>query len=115
MFIQCVFKLVDMIWAYLSVFILEAPIVPTENGCQQDLTDSSSYLLSPSYPERYPNDVECTYNIAHPTGSHVVLTWEFFQIGSDCEQDSIKVGQHCGMTSAINTLDVRSTIQKQTN
>ena len=84
---------IDMIFHCLLTAIL---LMATLHGCHQHLTDPSSYLLSPNYPEQMilTNGFECKYTITLPVDRRIALYWEYFNLGHDCNPARIEVGYH---------------------
>ncbi len=45
---------------------LDVPEVVKFTDCGGDITTSSGVIESPNYPENYPNNAECTWNVKLP-------------------------------------------------
>ena len=52
-------------------------------GCGGNFSNSSGLISSPSYPNPYPNNVECIYQVTQATGT--VIAIEIIDIDIDCE------------------------------
>uniref|UniRef100_F7CCG9 Complement C1s n=1 Tax=Monodelphis domestica TaxID=13616 RepID=F7CCG9_MONDO len=68
-------------------------------------------ILSPNYPQAYPNNVQKTWNITVPDGYgiHLYFTHLDMELSANCEYDSVKVmsggiveGVLCGQKSSKN-------------
>ena len=80
--------------------------------CQETFNSSSGIITSPSYPNYYPVDTNCTYIISQPDGMIISLTFEEFDVtkyngDSDCSSDWLEIrngnsemspilGKYCG-------------------
>lgn len=74
------------------------------------ITDSSDTISSPLFPNKYPNNQNCTWIIeAQPPFSHVTLSFSLFQLqdSTDCARDYLEIldgkdydapvqGRYCG-------------------
>ena len=45
--------------------------------CESVVNDT---LKSPHYPDDYPSDVYCSYNIPIPNNSALIITFEYFHL-----------------------------------
>ena len=53
--------------------------------CGGNLSSPNGTFTSPSYPDNYPDNQDCTYKISQPTGTYIVLTFHIMDIsGFDC-------------------------------
>ena len=78
-------------------------------SCGGTITTQHGLLTSPSYPENYPNDVECIYTILRPKNTYINITISSFDI--ICEdnlemwdgdsQNSPKMASFCGNDGII--------------
>ena len=51
--------------------------------CGGHLTGESGEFTSPNFPERYPNDTECNWEITVPEGKKVNLTFLSFNVSGN--------------------------------
>ena len=51
--------------------------------CGGHLTGESGEFTSPNFPERYPNDTECNWEITVPEGKNVNLTFLSFNVSGN--------------------------------
>ena len=47
-----------------------------------NFTTINGLLTSPSYPDNYPSDTDCSYTISQPTGTYLNLTFRMFDLDS---------------------------------
>lgn len=99
----------------------------TKLNCDFTMTASSGEILSPNYPQQYPDDKECTWRIEMPLSQKIVLVFETFNLDRSssrefaCDKDFVEVhdgevgliGKYCAgnipprqLTSRSNTLRV---------
>ena len=84
------------------------------NNNLQLSSSSGGTLRSPSYPFDYPNNMMCTWTITAPSGSRIILTFNYFRLqsGPCSTYDYLEVrdgssststmkGRYCG-TYALN-------------
>ncbi|XP_028833097.1 neuropilin-1a-like [Denticeps clupeoides] len=79
--------------------------------CSTNLTETSGVIHTPGFPEKYPNNLECTYMIFAPQFSEIVLQFLHFSLepdttpppGAVCRYDWVEiwdgyptVGPHIG-------------------
>ena len=56
-------------------------------ACGGNFTSHNGLLTSPSYPEEYPLNADCTYIISQPHGTNIELQIKMFDLySSDCGQ-----------------------------
>ncbi|XP_067046523.1 tolloid-like protein 1 isoform X2 [Acropora muricata] len=65
-------------------------------------SSSGGTLKSPSYPSNYPNNMMCTWRITAPSGSRIILTFNYFTLeSSSCStRDYLEVRDGSSSTSA---------------
>lgn len=51
--------------------------------CGGDFMASNGFLNSPSYPDTYPNSIDCIYKISSPSGTFLTLKIEMFELNLD--------------------------------
>lgn len=58
----------------------------------QSLTGAKT-LQSPFFPDRYPNNIECVWDITVMEGLHIGFIFDRFQLeeSHNCENDSLKI------------------------
>ncbi|KAJ7328673.1 hypothetical protein OS493_023948 [Desmophyllum pertusum] len=54
----------------------------TGQGCKFTLTQDSGRFQTPNFPGKYPNDVECIWNIQVQPGRFVLLSFDVFELES---------------------------------
>ena len=78
------------------------------SGCGGNFSGPSGFLTSPSYPNSYPNNIECIYLVTQPIGT--LINIEIISIDIDCEyygtsSDLLKIRDGPSESSPlINTL-----------
>ena len=50
--------------------------------CQFTLTDDSGTFQTPGFPDKYPNNIECIWNIQVKPGRFVLLSFDLFELES---------------------------------
>ena len=86
------------------------------NNLQLSSSSAGGTLRSPSYPFNYPNNMMCTWRITAPSGSRLMLTFNYFRLenGPCSSHDYLEVrdgsfststrkGTYCG-TYALNII-----------
>ena len=94
-----------------------------------NFTAPQGLLTSPSFPQNYPDDTECTYIISQPNGTYINmkivdmdLEFEDNYFGFSCHdyleirdgesEESELIGQFCG-NNTLNNLNETSIISRQ--
>lgn len=72
-------------------FSIRYEIFKTGPECSRNFTEQSGEIKSPRFPEKYPNNLECTYIIFAPALAEIQLEFESF----DLESDSNREGMLC--------------------
>ncbi|XP_053342158.1 neuropilin 1b isoform X3 [Clarias gariepinus] len=86
--------------------------------CSRNFTALSGMIQTPGFPDKYPNNLECTFIIFAPKMSEIVLEFEIFDMESDttppagasCRYDYLEIwdgyptvgphiGRYCGSSS----------------
>ncbi|XP_044151178.1 neuropilin-1 isoform X1 [Bufo gargarizans] len=86
--------------------------------CSQNFTSANGVIKSPKYPEKYPNNAQCTYIIFAPKMSEIIMEFESFelepdtnaQVGRPCRYDYLEIwdgfpevgphiGRYCGQNN----------------
>ncbi|XP_039609502.1 neuropilin-1a isoform X1 [Polypterus senegalus] len=99
-------------------FSIRFEVLKTGAECSRNFTRSSGVIKSPGYPEKYPNNLECTYIIFAPNMDEIVLDFENFDLEADsnpphgavCRYDRLEIwdgipgvgafiGRYCGQNS----------------
>ena len=70
---------------------IEVRLSSRRDRCDQNMRESSAYLISPNYPRPYPGGLNCSYTIDLPWGRGLQLFWEYYVLGQSCEDGSIFV------------------------
>ncbi|XP_036131390.1 cubilin [Molossus molossus] len=85
-----------------------ATYTASSSACGGDFHMAEGTLNSPGYPEVYPSDVECVWNIVSSPGNRLQLSFITFQLeeSQDCRRDFVEirkenatghlVGRYCG-------------------
>ena len=90
--------------------------------CGGDFTTPHGILTSPSYPDTYPDNSDCIYNISQPYGTSIMLIIHSLNIeeAASCQYDYLEINydasgalsdKHCGYyspTSFPQTLQTTS-------
>eukprot|EP00794_Sanderia_malayensis_P016911 gene16911-18617_t len=87
-------------------FRLKWQVKSSGDGCGMTLLNATSgSLQSPSYPNSYPNNLNCSYSLEISDRHAIVLTIHYINIeyGSSCQYDALEVhdsakllGRYCG-------------------
>lgn len=56
---------------------------PLGPECSRNFTSNSGVIKSPGFPEKYPNNLDCTFMIFAPKMSEIILEFESFELESD--------------------------------
>ncbi|PWA24600.1 hypothetical protein CCH79_00016300 [Gambusia affinis] len=51
--------------------------------CSKNFTSNSGIIKSPGFPEKYPNNLDCTFMIFAPKMSEIILEFESFELEPD--------------------------------
>ena len=81
--------------------------------CGGDFTTPHGVLTSPSYPDAYPDNSDCIYNISQPNDTVIMLTFHSLHIeeASNCQYDYLEItyetsgalsDKHCGYHSSAS-------------
>ena len=57
--------------------------------CNFKMTDSSGEILSPNYPQQYPDNNECTWQIVVPMFQKIVIVFETFKLDPSSSRDFV--------------------------
>ncbi|KAJ8272484.1 hypothetical protein GJAV_G00089640 [Gymnothorax javanicus] len=85
--------------------------------CSKNFTSSSGVIQSPGYPDKYPNNLDCTFMVFAPHMSEIMLDFQSFDLEPDttppqgalCRYDWVEIwdgfpgvgphiGRYCGQT-----------------
>uniref|UniRef100_A0A8C1VRA4 Neuropilin n=1 Tax=Cyprinus carpio TaxID=7962 RepID=A0A8C1VRA4_CYPCA len=99
-------------------FSIRYEIFKTGPECSRNFTSSSGVIKSPGFPEKYPNNLDCTFMIFAPKMSEIVLEFESFELEPDtqpptgvfCRYDRLEIwdgfpgvgpyiGRYCGQNT----------------
>lgn len=84
-------------------------------SCDEKIVARYGQFTTPNYPNEYPNDINCKWNITVPNGYLIQLNFTQFEIESTnyCTFDYVKVkgknkmlGPYCGRRNRKNEPDV---------
>ena len=59
--------------------------------CGGELTGAWGNFTSPNYPNKYPSNMRCEWNITAPKGTHIYLHFTDFELSYSCGYDNITV------------------------
>ncbi|XP_015194421.1 neuropilin-1a isoform X1 [Lepisosteus oculatus] len=99
-------------------FSIRYEVFKTGPECSRNFTTTSGVIRSPGFPEKYPNNLECTYMIFAPKMAEIVLEFESFELEPDttppigvfCRYDRLEIwdgfpgvgpyiGRYCGQNT----------------
>lgn len=61
--------------------------------CENELTGIGGIIESPNYPNNYPPQVNCSWNIKAPKGNNVSLIFPFFNLLPDCKNNFVRISE----------------------
>lgn len=56
---------------------------PAGPECSKNFTSNSGVIKSPGFPEKYPNNLDCTFMIFTSKMSEIILEFESFELEPD--------------------------------
>ncbi|XP_076827511.1 neuropilin-1a isoform X1 [Brachyhypopomus gauderio] len=96
-------------------FSIRYEIFKTGPECSRNFTSKNGVIKSPGFPEKYPNNLDCTFMIFAPKMSEIVLEFDSFELEPDtqpttgvfCRYDRLEIwdgfpgvgpyiGRYCG-------------------
>uniref|UniRef100_A0A7N6B4B9 Neuropilin n=1 Tax=Anabas testudineus TaxID=64144 RepID=A0A7N6B4B9_ANATE len=99
-------------------FSIRYEIFKTGPECSRNFTSNSGVIKSPGFPEKYPNNLDCTFMILAPKMSEIILEFESFELEPDltppagvfCRYDRLEIwdgfpgvgpyiGRYCGQNT----------------
>uniref|UniRef100_A0A3B3DXA5 Neuropilin n=1 Tax=Oryzias melastigma TaxID=30732 RepID=A0A3B3DXA5_ORYME len=99
-------------------FSIRYEIFKTGPECSRNFTSSGGVIKSPGFPEKYPNNLDCTFMIFAPKMSEIILEFENFDLEPDptppvgvfCRYDRLEIwdgfpgvgpyiGRYCGQNT----------------
>nr|XP_057915330.1 neuropilin-1a isoform X2 [Doryrhamphus excisus] len=99
-------------------FSIRYEIFKTGPECSRNFTSNSGVIKSPGFPEKYPNNLDCTFMIFAPRMSEIILEFESFELEPDptppagvfCRYDRLEIwdgfpgvgpyiGRYCGQNT----------------
>uniref|UniRef100_A0AAR2JQN4 Neuropilin n=1 Tax=Pygocentrus nattereri TaxID=42514 RepID=A0AAR2JQN4_PYGNA len=99
-------------------FSIRYEIFKTGPECSRNFTSKSGIIKSPGFPEKYPNNLDCTFMIFAPKMSEIILEFESFELEPDtqppagvfCRYDRLEIwdgfpgvgpyiGRYCGQNT----------------
>lgn len=74
--------------SYLHPCFISSPhvalyLIPAGPECSRNFTSNSGVIKSPGFPEKYPNNLDCTFMIFAPKMSEIILEFESFELEPD--------------------------------
>ncbi|XP_038654206.1 neuropilin-1a isoform X2 [Scyliorhinus canicula] len=73
-------------------FSIRYEVFKTGPECSKNFTAESAEIKSPGFPEKYPNNLECTYMIFAPATAEILLDFASFDLEPD---DNSREGMLC--------------------
>ncbi|XP_072110080.1 neuropilin-1a isoform X3 [Mobula birostris] len=99
-------------------FSIRYEVFKTGPECSKNFTEQSAEIKSPGFPDKYPNNLECTYMIFAPATAEILLEFESFDLEPDsnllegmlCRFDRLEIwdgfpgvglhiGRYCGQVA----------------
>uniref|UniRef100_A0A8C5GPW5 Neuropilin n=1 Tax=Gouania willdenowi TaxID=441366 RepID=A0A8C5GPW5_GOUWI len=99
-------------------FSIRYEIFKTGPECSRNFSSNSGVIKSPGFPEKYPNNLDCTFMIFAPKMSEIILEFESFELEPDptpptgvfCRYDRLEIwdgfpgvgpyiGRYCGQNT----------------
>ncbi|XP_045066443.1 neuropilin-1a isoform X1 [Coregonus clupeaformis] len=99
-------------------FSIRYEVFKTGPECSRNFTSNSGVIRSPGFPEKYPNNLDCTFMIFSPKMSEITLEFEIFELEPDttpptgvfCRYDRLEIwdgfpgvgpyiGRYCGQNT----------------
>ncbi|XP_051871643.1 neuropilin-1a isoform X1 [Pristis pectinata] len=99
-------------------FSIRYEVFKTGPECSKNFTEQSAEIKSPGFPDKYPNNLECTYMIFAPAMAEILLEFESFDLEPDsnpregmlCRFDRLEIwdgfpgvglhiGRYCGQVA----------------
>ncbi|XP_014352763.2 neuropilin-1a isoform X2 [Latimeria chalumnae] len=99
-------------------FSIRYEVFKTGPECSRNFTTSSGVIKSPGFPEKYTNNLECTYIIFAPKMAEIIVEFESFELEPDttspggmfCRYDRLEIwdglpgigphiGRYCGQST----------------
>lgn len=83
----------------MYVLTLNGFLVLSVTECSRNFTAPSGLIQTPDFPEKYPNNLECTFIIFAPKMSEIVLEFKSFDMepdvaapaGASCRFDYLEI------------------------
>lgn len=74
----------ELFHSVFSLPISFLPLAPPAGPeCSRNFTSNSGVIKSPGFPEKYPNNLDCTFMIFAPKMSEIILEFESFELEPD--------------------------------
>lgn len=115
---QLLIKFVSDYETHGAGFSVRYEVFKTGPECSRNFTDPRGVIKTPGFPEKYPNNLECTFMIFAPKMSEIVVEFDSFDMEPDttpppgalCRYDWLEIwdgfpavgphiGRYCGQTS----------------
>lgn len=95
-------------WAAEAPGDFELNLNMVSGGCGGSMRGSSREIMSPGFPNRYPNNAECVWEIKADSGYHVALSFiDRFNIETSnlCDNDYLQIFNWNNIESSWNSID----------
>lgn len=84
---------------YVYILTIYDFLVLSVTECSRNFTALSGWIQTPGFPDKYPNNLECTFIIFAPKMSDIVLEFESFDMepditapaGASCRFDYLEI------------------------
>ncbi|KAM9844692.1 neuropilin-1a-like [Aulostomus maculatus] len=115
---QLLIKFVSDYETHGAGFSVRYEVFKTGPECSRNFTDPRGVIKTPGFPEKYPNNLDCTFMIFAPKMSEIVVEFDSFDMEPDttpppgalCRYDWLEIwdgfpavgphiGRYCGMNS----------------
>ncbi|XP_061549475.1 neuropilin-1a-like isoform X4 [Phycodurus eques] len=115
---QLLIKFVSDYETHGAGFSLRYEVFKTGQECSRNFTAPAGVISTPGYPDKYPNNLECTFMIFAPKMSEILVEFDSFDMEPDttpppgalCRFDCLEIwdgfpavgphiGRYCGQTS----------------
>ncbi|XP_056149933.1 neuropilin-1a-like isoform X2 [Lampris incognitus] len=115
---QLLIKFVSDYETHGAGFSVRYEVFKTGPECSRNFTAPSGVIKTPGFPEKYPNNLECTFMIFAPKMSEIMVEFDSFDMepdttppaGAVCRYDWLEIwdgfpavgphiGRYCGLTS----------------
>ncbi|KAK3531475.1 hypothetical protein QTP70_022104, partial [Hemibagrus guttatus] len=114
------FTITDITASITDPRMARNPRAPAECFFQLEATSSFQKFQSPGYPDKYPVQTRCQWQIRAPKGNAILIKFPFFYVQDSCSSDYVfifdslstdaahAITQYCGQRPPTNPLEVIS-------